>query len=173
MTATSGIETEFSQRSSLSSNSASGLLFSRTPSRVSTLTSDSQFINIDLDIDQYSFPPNPNRVDYPLLVDNTLIRSPRQDPRFRFLAIHKITNHPSISATRRNTELQRLDTNSLQPKFEISVDFENLNPHPSSTHAHVHFKTTPHPFITTNLNLFVSDDPPYLLLNASMAPSLF
>ena len=117
---------------------------------------------------QYSTPPTPsNRVDYPLIVNETPIQSPRQDPRFRSLATHKITNHPSISATRRNTELQRLDTNSLQLKFEFTVDFENLIPQPISTHAHVHFKTTPHPFKTTNLNLFVSDDPPFPLLNGS------
>ena len=167
-TATSGIDTEFSQRSSLSSNSATGHLFSRSPSRVSTLTSDSHLINIDLDIDQYSSPPTPNRVDYPLIVDNTLVQSPRHDPRFRFFATHKITNHPSISATRRNTELQRLDTNSLQLKFEVTVDFENLNPHPIPTHTRVRFKTTPHPFITTHLNLFVSDDHPFHLINGSI-----
>ena len=34
-------------------------------------------------------------------------------------------------------------TNSLQPKFEITVDFGNLNPHPISTHAHVQIKATP------------------------------
>ena len=72
-TATFGIDTEYSQPSSLSPNSASEHLFSRSPSRISTLTSDSHFINIDLDFDQYSTPPTPNRVDYPLIVDNTLI----------------------------------------------------------------------------------------------------
>ena len=168
ITATSGIDTEFSQSSSLSPNSASGNLFSRSPSRVSTLTSGSQLIIIDLDIDQYSTPPTPNRVDYPLIVDNTVIQSPRLDPRFRFLAIHKSTNRPSISATRKNTDLKRLDTNSLHFKVEITVEVENLNPHPISTHAQVHFKTTPHPFITTNLNLFVSDDPPFPLINGSI-----
>ena len=118
--------------------------------------------------DQYSTAPTTIRADYPLIVNDTLIQSPRQDPRFRFLAKHKISNHPSISATRRKTELQRLDTSSLQLNFEITVDFENLNPHPISTHAHVHFKTTPHPFITANLNLFVSDDPPFPPFNGSI-----
>ena len=57
-----------------------------------------------------------------------------------WLALHKITNHPSISAPRRNTELQRLDTNSLQLNFEVTVDFESPNLRPISTHDHVHFK---------------------------------
>ena len=84
ITATSGIDTESSQRSSLSPNSASGHSFSRSPSRASTLTSDSHLIIIDLDIDQYSTPPISYRVDYPLIVDNSLIQSLQQDPRFCF-----------------------------------------------------------------------------------------
>ena len=107
-TATSGGDTELFQHSSLSPSSASGHSFSRSSFRVSILTSDSHLIKLDLDFDQYSTPSTPNRVDYPLIVDNTLIQSPRQDPRFRLLAIHKITNHPSISAARRYNELQRL-----------------------------------------------------------------
>ena len=125
-------------------------------------------MNIDLDLDQYSTPPTPNSVYYPLIVDNTRIQSPRQDHRSRFLAIHKITNHSSIFATHRSTELQRLDTNSIQLEFEITGDFDNLNPHPISTNAHVRFKTTPNPLITTNLHLFVSDNPPFPLINGSI-----
>ena len=55
-TDTSGGETEFSQHSSLSPSSASGHLFSRSPFGVSTLSSGSHLITIDLDFDQYSTP---------------------------------------------------------------------------------------------------------------------
>ena len=41
-------------------------------------------MNIDLDIDQYATPPTPSRVDDYIIVDNTLIQSPQQDPRSRF-----------------------------------------------------------------------------------------
>ena len=63
-------------------------------------------------------------------------------------AFQKNTGNHSVSENRRNTELQRLDNNSLKLKFEIRVDFENLNPHPIPTHTRVKFKTTPQPFIT-------------------------
>ena len=87
---TSGIDTTFSQRSSISSYNHTGHLFSRPTSQNSTiLSSDSHLLNIDLTTDQYSTSPTPNRVDYPLFVNNTLVSSPRQDPRFLYLATHK------------------------------------------------------------------------------------
>ena len=155
-TAISDVDTESSQRSSLSSNSATGVLFSRLSSRVSTLTSDSQLINIDLDFCQYSSPTTANGVDYPRIVNDILVQRPRQDPCFRFFATHKNTSNTSVSDSRRNTELQRLDANSLQLKFEVTVDFENINtlyqtsPHPIPNHTQVKFKRTPHPFITNH-----------------------
>ena len=80
---TSGIDTAFSQRSSLSSYNETGRLFSRpTSQNPSVFSSDSHLLNIDLNTDQYSTPPTPNRVDYPLIVNDTLVNSSRQDPRF-------------------------------------------------------------------------------------------
>ena len=74
---TSGIDTVFSQRSSLSSYTETGHLFSRPISQnPSVLLSDSHLLNIDLTTDQYSTPPTPNRVDYRLIVNDTLINSP-------------------------------------------------------------------------------------------------
>ena len=73
---TSGIDTAFSQRSSISSYNETGHLFSRSTSRnPSILSSDSHLLNIDFTTVQYSTPPTPNRVDYPLIVNNTLINS--------------------------------------------------------------------------------------------------
>ena len=56
----------------------------------------------------------------------------------------------------------------LQIKFEITVEFFNLQPHPVSSHANVTFKTTPSPFITTNLRLLVLDTDPFTLIDGSI-----
>ena len=165
----SGIDTVFSQRSSISSYTHTGHLFSRPTSlNPSVLSSDSHLLNIDLTTDQYSTPPTPNRVDYPLIVNNTLVNSPRQDPRFLYLATHKLNSNPHITNTRRRKEFLRLEETSLELKFEINVKFHNLSPHPIPSHTTVSFKSLPHPFIATNLSLFVSDHPPFRLLHGSI-----
>ena len=166
---TSGIDTAFSQRSSISSYTHTGHLFSRpTSQNSSTLSSDSHLLNIDLNTDQYSTPPTPNRVDYSLIVNSTLVNNPRQDPRFLYLATHKLNSNPHISDARRRKEFLRLEDTNLELKFEITVKFHNLSPHPIPSHTTVHCKSLPHPFITTNLNLFVSDHPPFRLLHGSI-----
>ena len=165
---TSGIDTTFSQRSSISSYNHSGHLFSRPTSQNSTIFSDSHLLNIDLTTDQYSTPPTLNRVDYPLIVNNTLVSSRRQDPRFLYLATHKLNSNPHISNVRRRKEFLRLEDANLELKFEITVKFHNLSPHPIPSHTTVNFKSLPHPFIATNLSLFVSDNPPFRLLHGSI-----
>ena len=165
---TSGIDTTFSQRSSISSYNHSGHLFSRPTSHNSTILSDSHLLNIDLTTDQYSTPPTPNRVDYPLTVNNTFVSSPRQDPRFLYLATHKVNSNPHISNVRRRKEFLRLEDANLELKFKITVKFHNLSPHPIPSHTTVNFKSLPHPFIATNLSLFVSDHPPFRLLHGSI-----
>ena len=67
-------------------------------------------IKIDLTTDQYSTPPTFNRVGYPLIINNTLVNSPRQNPSFLYLATHKLNPNPKISKERRRKEFQRLDT---------------------------------------------------------------
>ena len=118
--------------------------------------------------DQFSTPPTPNRVDYPLIVNHTLVNSPRQDPRFLYLATQKLNSNLHISDTRRRKEFLRLEEPSLELKFEINVKFQNLSPHPIPSHTTVNFKSLPHPFIATNLSLFVSDHPPFRLLHGSI-----
>ena len=127
---TSGIDTTFSQRSSISSYNHSGQFFSRPTSQNSTILSDSHLLNIDLTTDQYSTPTTPNRVDYPLIVNNTLVSS--QDPRFLYLATHKCNSNPHISNVRRRKEFLRLEDTDLELKFEITVKFHNLCPLPHS-----------------------------------------
>ena len=166
---TSGIDTTFSQRSFISSYYHTGHLFSGPTSHNSPiLSSDSHLLNIDLTTDQYSTPPTPNRVDYPLIVNNTLVSSPRQDPRFLYLATHKLNLNPHISNVRRRKEFLCLEDTNLELKFEIIVNFHNLSPHPIPSHTTVNFKSLPHPFIATNLSLFVSDHPPFRLLHGSI-----
>ena len=125
-------------------------------------------LNIDLTTDQYSTPPTPNRVENPLIVNNTLVNSPRQDPRFLYLATHKLNSNPHISNARRRKEFLCLEDTNLELKFEITVKFYNLSPHPIPSHTTVNFKSLPHPFIATILSLFVSDHPPFRLLHGSI-----
>ena len=168
-TPTSGIDTVFSQRYSISSYNHTGHLFSRPTSQNSSLlSSDNHLLNIDLTTDQYSTPPTPNRVDYPLIVNHTLVNSPRQDPRFLYLATHKLNSNLHISDTRRRKEFLRLEEPNLELKFEINVKFHSLSPHPIPSHTTVNFKSLPNPFIATNLSLFVSDHPPFRLLHGSI-----
>ena len=125
-------------------------------------------LNIDLTTDQFSTPPTPNCVDYPLIVNDTLVNSPRQDPGCLYLFTHKRNSKTNISNERRRKEFQRLDTTNLEIKFEITAKFHNLSPHPIPSRTTVKFKSLPQPFITTNLSLFVSDHPPFRLLHGSI-----
>ena len=79
----SGVDTAFSQRSSISSYYETGHLFYRPTSQNSSVfSSDCHLLDIDLNTDQYSTSPTPNLVDYHLIVNGILVNSSRQDPRF-------------------------------------------------------------------------------------------
>ena len=53
-------------------------------------------------------------------------------------------------------------------KFKITAKFHNLNPHPfPSQTTTVSFESMPQPFIATNLNLFLVDNPPFRLIHYS------
>ena len=125
-------------------------------------------LNIDLTTDQYTTPATPHRVDYLLIVNDTLINSPWQDHLFLYLATHKLISNPNISNERRRKEFHRLDNTNLEIKFEITAKFHILSPHPIPSHTTVSFKSFPQPFIVTNLSLFVSDHPPFRLLHGSI-----
>ena len=115
------IDTAFSQRSFISSYNETGHLFSRQISQNSSvLSSDSHLIKIDLTTDQYPAPPTPNRVEFPLIVNDTLINSPRQDLRFLYLATHKLNSNPNISNERRHKKFHRLDNPNLEIKLLLN-----------------------------------------------------
>ena len=127
-------------------------------------------LNIGLTTDQYSTPPSPNRVDYPLIVNNALHCNPRQDPRFLCHATHKLNSNTQLSDECRRREFHRLDTTNLQieVKFEINVKFHNLRLHPIPSHTTVNFISLPHLFIAINFCRFVSDLPIFRLLRDSI-----
>ena len=100
-------------------------------------------LNFDLTTDQYSTPPTPNRVDYLSIVNDTLINSPRQDPRLLYRTTHKFNSNPNISNERRRKEFHRLDNTILEIKFEITAKFHNLSPHPIPSYTTVNFKSLP------------------------------
>ena len=103
-----------------------------------------------------------------MIVNDTLLSSPRQDPRFLYPATQKLNSNTQISDKRRGEEFHRLDTTNLEVKFEIFDTFNNFCPHPIPSHTTVNFKSLPHPFIASNLSLFVSGHPPYRLLHGSI-----
>ena len=96
-------------------------------------------------------PPTPNPHEYPIRVNSTIIRSLNEDPRYRVLPIRFI-NNSSLSNSRKQRELQRLQETQLTIKFEVEVTFNYLNPHPFSLSTSVAHKTTPSPFIVTSIS---------------------
>ena len=104
-------------------------------------------LNIDLTTDQNSTPTTPNRVDYPMIVNDTHFSSPRQDLRFLYIAFQKRISKTQIYDERRRKEFHRLDTTNLEVKFEITAKFHNLCPRPFPSHSTVNFKFLPYTFI--------------------------
>ena len=122
----SNVYTAFSQHSSISAFIHNGYLFSRpTSQNPSVLSSNSHLININLTTDQNSTPPTINHVHYPLIVNITLVSSPRQDLQFLYLATQKINYNTQISDERLRKEFHRLDATNLEVKFENTLRFHN------------------------------------------------
>ena len=65
----------------------------------------------------HSRPPTPNFADYPLRVDGITNYDPQNDLRFPILAERFIANNDLLSQKRKETELKRLQTSNLEPKF--------------------------------------------------------
>ena len=57
---------------------------------------DEHLLKIDLYTDRYSTPPTPNPVHYPTIVEDTLVSSPRHDPRFKYLATHNLNSNTNV-----------------------------------------------------------------------------
>ena len=90
-----------------------------------------------------SRPPTPNFADYPLRVDGITIYDRQNDPRLPILAERFITNNDLLSRKRKETELKRLQTPNLEPKFEVKVKFQGLNQHPIFYVSKIEHKTSP------------------------------
>ena len=140
---TSGFETASLLSSDAQTAFLSGNLFSEViiPTPVPAHIRIPEYYTAD-----QSRPPTPNFADYPLRVDGITIYDPQHDPRFPILAECFITNNDLLSHKRKETELKRLQTPSLELKFEVKVKFQGLNPHPIFHVSKIEHKTSPAPF---------------------------
>ena len=102
-------------------------------------------------MEEYSRPPTPNPHEYPIRVNSTILRSLNEDPRYTVLPIRFI-NNSSLSNSRKQRELRRLQETQLILKFEVEVTFNTLNPHPFSLSTRVAHKTTPSPFLVSSIS---------------------
>ena len=64
-------------------------------------------------------------VDYAIIVNDTLVSYPRQDPRFLYLATHKVNFNTQSFQLRRCKEFHHLDATNCQFIFEITDGFHN------------------------------------------------
>ena len=115
----------------------------------SSILSDSAIQLPEYFLEEYSRPPTPNPHEYPILVNSTIIRSLNEDPRYTVLPTRFI-NNSSLSTSRKQRELRRLQETQLLLIFEVEVTFNSLNPHPFSLSTRVAHKTNPSPFLVTS-----------------------
>ena len=102
-------------------------------------------------LEQYSRPPTPNPHEYPIRVNSTIYRSLTEDPRYTVLPTRFI-NNSSLSNSRKQRELRRLQETQLILKFVVEVIINSSNPHPFSLSTRVAHNTTPSPFIVTSVS---------------------
>ena len=140
---TSGFETASLLSSDAQTAFLSGNLFTEViiPTPVPAHIRLPEFYTAD-----HSRPPKPNFADYPLRVDGITIYDPQKDPRFPILAERFIANNDLLSQKRKKTELKRLQTSNLEPKFEVKVKFQGLYPHPIFHVSKIEHKTSLAPF---------------------------
>ena len=122
-------------------------MFPRTPSRVSTLSSDAQFLfRLYLDRDIDSTPPTPNSLDDPFFIYYNFVSYPTEDLRLHFLATEKNNIKQSISNQRPRHDLQRIGSNKNQLKIEDTIGFHNKHTLPIRVHTFLGFKIFLHLF---------------------------
>ena len=90
--------------------------------------------------------PTTNVADKPQRVNGITIYDPKNDPRFPILTERFITTNDFLSNKRKETKLKRLQTSSLDLKFEVEVNFQGLTPHPVFQVSKIEHKTFPAPF---------------------------
>ena len=96
-------------------------------------------------------PSTPNPHKYPIRVSSTIIRSLNEDPRYTVLPTRFI-NNSSLSNSRKQRELRRLQETQLILKIEVEVTLNSLNRHPFSFSTRVAHKTTPSSFLVTSIS---------------------
>ena len=84
-------------------------------------------------LQENSRPPTPDPCHYPLRLDNQLINHPRQDLRYHILPVNRMFKSLQTSIITRNRELTTLNQTSNEKKFEVTVKFIGLSPHPIPT----------------------------------------
>ena len=127
----------------------------------SSILSDSSIQLPEYTLEEYSRPPTPNPHEYPIRVNSTVIRSLNEDPRYTVLSI-RFKNNSSLSNSRKQRELRRLQETQLTLKCEVEVTFNSLKPHPFSLSTRVAHKTTPSPFLVTSKSYLCDAELPEL-----------
>ena len=94
-------------------------------------------------------------------MDNQIVYHPRQDQRYRILPVNRITNSHQYSQVTRQRVLNRLTHSNLELRFEVSVKFSGLDPHPIPTGTEIKYRTIPNPFVVTSVQFTAIDDPPF------------
>ena len=77
--------------------------------------------------------PTTDIYHYPLRLDIETINHPRQDLRHHILPVNRVNNSVQHFPFTRNRELTRLINNLTVLKFDVTVKFFGLNPHPTPT----------------------------------------
>ena len=113
-------------------------------------------------LEEFSRPPTPNPHEYPIRVNSKIIRSLNEESRYTVLPIRYITNS-SLSNSRKQIELRRLQETQLLLNFEVEVTINSLNPHPFYLSTRVAHKTIPSPFLLTSISYLCDADLPYKL----------
>ena len=89
-----------------------------------SLLSDSSVQLPEYFLEEYSRPPTPNPHEYAIRGNSTIIRSLNEDPRYTVLPT-RFLNSSSLSNSRKQRELRRLQETQLIGKFEVGVTFNS------------------------------------------------
>ena len=125
----------------------------------SSIRSDSSIQLPECFLEEFLRPPTLNPHEYPIRINSKIVLSLNEDPRYTVLPTRYI-NNSSLSNSRKQRELRRLQEDQLVLKFEVEVTFNSLNPHPFSLSTRVAHKTTPSPFLVTSISYLCDAEVP-------------
>ena len=145
----SGIDTASLVSSDVQTAYLAGNHFSEVllPTLVAPIVRRSEYFTAD-----NSSPPTPNFADYPLRVHGIIIYEPQSASRFTSLTERFINNNDTISGKRKDLELPRLRSLTLEIKLETKIRFQGLNFQPVFQVAKLEHTTTPAFFIVTHID---------------------